>query len=69
MLNRQLFDADVNHDLDGFIPGKEYYRASFASDEWWIEMFEKFFHVVRTEQCVVNGYQHIAIVRRKGGSL
>jgi SAM-dependent methyltransferase len=65
VLNRQLFDADVNHELDGFIPGKDYYRASFASDEWWLAMFEKYFDVIRIEYSVVNGYQHIAVLRKK----
>lgn len=66
VLNRQLFDADINHELDGFIPGKDYYRASFASDEWWLAMFEKYFNVIRIEYSVVNGYQHVAVLKKKG---
>lgn len=65
VLNRQLFDSDINHELDGFIPRKNYYRASFASDEWWLAMFEKHFQVSKIEHSVVNGYQHIVVLRKR----
>lgn len=65
IMNRQLFDSDVNHELDGFISGKDYYRASFASDDWWFAMFEQYFHLIRIEKSVVNGYQHVAVLRKK----
>ncbi len=64
VLNMTLFDGDVNHELDGYIPGNDYYRASFASDEWWCALFEKHFNVVDFELSVVNGYQHIAVVSK-----
>jgi SAM-dependent methyltransferase len=59
-----LFDNDINHDLDGFIPSKDYYRASFAETTWWTSVFEQHFNIVAIEPAVVSGYQDIAVLRR-----
>ena len=63
MLGEKLFDSDVNNELDGFIPNTDYYRASFASDEWWKSKFSNYFKHVDIELSVVNGFQHIAVLR------
>lgn len=65
VLEMSLFDSDVNHELDGFIPGKDYYRASFASDDWWRLIFNKHLKLIDIELSVVNGYQHVAVLRKK----
>lgn len=63
VLGEKLFDSDVNNELDGFIPNTDYYRASFASDEWWKSKFSNYFKHVDIELSVVNGFQHIAVLR------
>ncbi|GEM_PF-2165028 len=60
-----LFDTDINHDLDGFIPSNDYYRASFAETSWWTAVFEQHFNLVAIEPSVVSGYQDIAVLKRK----
>ena len=60
-----LFDSDVNTELSGYIPSPTYYRASFASDQWWHDMFSKFFDIVAIEQSVVSGHQHVAVLAKK----
>ena len=64
VMNRKLFDMDVNSELEGFIPSEDYYRASFASDEWWATIFRRYFRLVRVEYSVVSGFQHIAILKK-----
>jgi SAM-dependent methyltransferase len=61
----KLFDSDVNRQLDGFISGDEYYRATFATDEWWRQMFNVHFELVDMERSVVSGHQHIAVLRKR----
>jgi SAM-dependent methyltransferase len=60
-----MFDKDINHDLDGFIPSSDYYRASFAESEWWTNVFSLHFDIVAIEPAVVSGYQDIAVLRRR----
>ncbi len=64
-LPRGFFDEDLNNDLHGFIPSDNYYRATFASDEWWRTTFERYFELVAVESAVVSGHQDIAVLRRK----
>jgi len=61
----KLFDSDINRQLDGFIDGHDYYRATFASDEWWRNMFSLYFELIDFEQSVVSGHQHIAVLRKR----
>lgn len=64
-LKSGFFDGDANNDLKGFIPSDTYYRATFATDEWWATVFEKHFELVAIERAVVSGYQDIAVLRKK----
>lgn len=61
----KLFDSDVNRQLEGFIDGQDYYRATFATDEWWYHAFNLHFDLIHVERSVVSGYQHIAVLRKK----
>lgn len=63
-LSEGLFFGDDNNDLKGFIPSDDYYKATFATDEWWAPMFAKHFKVVKIEECVVSGHQHFAVLRK-----
>ena len=65
LLRRGFFDKDVNHELDGFIPGNDYYRATFATDDWWRTKFESHGDLVAIEHAVVNGHQDIAVLRKR----
>lgn len=60
-----LFDKDINHELDGFIASQSYYRASFASDKWWEQRFKAHFNIRRIEYSVLSGHQHVAILSKK----
>jgi SAM-dependent methyltransferase len=64
-LRKGFFDGDNNHDLKGFIPSDSYYRATFATDQWWSEAFNKHFRLTAVERAVVSGYQDIAVLRKK----
>lgn len=65
VLGREMFDRDVNHDLDGFIPSADYYRASFAEDWWWSKVFRRRLDLIDVEIAAVSGHQDIAVLRRK----
>lgn len=67
VINGNLFDKDANTELKGFIPSDNYYRATFASDQWWLEMFGRFFTVLKIEHSVLSGFQHIAVLGKKLG--
>jgi SAM-dependent methyltransferase len=62
-LGGSMFDKDINHDLDGFIPSTDYYRASFAETKWWTDVFGQHFELLAVEPAVVSGYQDIAVLR------
>ncbi len=64
VMNGVLFDGDINHDLDNFIPSTTYYRATFASDAWWKDRFSRFFKIESIEKSVVSGDQNIAVLKR-----
>lgn len=60
-----FFDADVNRQLQGFIDSNDYYRATFAVDEWWFDVLSTHFDLVSIELSVVSGHQHIAVLHKK----
>ena len=67
-LGKTMFVGDTNHDLDGFIPSTDYYRASFAESWWWRDKFKEFLELVDVEPAVVSGAQDMAVLRKKAGS-
>ncbi|AHM03349.1 hypothetical protein roselon_00949 [Roseibacterium elongatum DSM 19469] len=63
VLSGELFDADQNHELQGFISDDDYYRQVFSSDSWWHRKFSEFFEVMEIEPAVLSGFQHVAVLR------
>lgn len=64
-LQTGFFDADINRDLIGFVPSDDYYRATYATNEWWDRMFTRHFEVVAIEYAAVSGFQEIAVLRKR----
>ncbi|GAA5082265.1 class I SAM-dependent methyltransferase [Roseibacterium beibuensis] len=65
LMGGELFDADRNNELQGFISDEDYYRQVFSSDSWWHQKFSEFFEVLAIEPAVLSGFQHVAVLRLK----
>lgn len=60
-----IFDGDPNQDLKNFISSEDYYRQTFATDEWWTDMFKCHFRIVDIARAAVSGHQDVAVLRHK----